>query len=68
MTWEKFTKPDELALIADDDFGDIFIMNGREYQAYEDKKLYCDDQGNSIELRRVVIWNESTGRRIACVV
>ncbi|UCG54953.1 MAG: helix-turn-helix domain-containing protein, partial [Dehalococcoidia bacterium] len=67
VTWEKFSKPEELASIADGDFGEVFTINEKEYQVYEDKKLYCDDQGNSIELRRVVIWNKRTGRRVACV-
>lgn len=67
VTWEKFSKPDELASIPDKDFGDGFFMDEREYQVYEDKKLYRDEQGKSIELRRVVIWNKSTNRRVACV-
>jgi len=67
VTWEKYSKPEELASIPDDDFGPVFSVNCRDYQAREDKKTYRDDKGNSIELRRIVIWNRSTGKRVACV-
>lgn len=67
VTWEKFSRPEELASIADKEFSDVFVINGKEYQVYEDKKRYQDNQGKSIELRRVVIWNKSSGRRVACV-
>lgn len=67
VTWEKFSRPEELASIAEKEFSDVFVINGKEYQAYEDQKRYWDNQGKSIELRRVVIWNRSSGRRMACV-
>jgi hypothetical protein len=67
VTWEKFSDPDELASIADEVFGDAFILGGKKYQVYEDKKRYQDGKGKGIELRRVVIWNRSNGRRVACV-
>jgi len=67
VTWEKHTKAEELSLIPDDKFGSVFIVNEKEYQAFEDKKIYKDNKGNSIELRRVIIWNKCTGRRVACV-
>jgi transposase len=68
VTWEKFSDKEELASIPDDKFGCEFQMNGKDYQAYEDKKIYKDDRGNSIELRRIVIWNKSSAKRAACVV
>ena len=67
VTWEKFSKAEELASIPEEAFGEVFRVNDKKYQAYEDKKVYSDDKGNSIELRRIVIWNRSTGRRLACV-
>lgn len=67
VTWEKYSKPEEIDSIPDKDFGDVFHVNEKEYQAYEDKKEYKDDKGNSIELRRIVMWNKSTGRRVVCV-
>lgn len=67
VTWERFSKAEELASIPEEAFGEVFRVNDTDYQAVEDKKVYSDDKGNSIELRRIVIWNRSTGRRIACV-
>jgi hypothetical protein len=67
VIWEKFSDHKELALIPDDKFGCVFQMNGKDYQAYEDKKVYKDNRGNSIELRRIVIWNKSSAKRVACV-
>ena len=64
VTWEKFSKPEE---ISDKDFGPVFAVNDKEYQAYEANREYRDDKGNSIELRRIVIWNKTTGKRVVCV-
>ena len=67
VTWEKFSTKEELYSISDDDFGTVFYANNKEYQAYEDKKTYSDNRNNSIELRRIVIWNKAAGKRVACV-
>lgn len=67
VTWEKFSKPEELAAIADDRFGPVFVVNAKEYQATEEPKTYQDPDGRQVELRRVVIWNKHTDRRVACV-
>ncbi len=67
VTWEKFSKAEELSSIADDKFGAEFQVNSKMYQVFEDKKTYRDDKGNSIELRRVIIWNKKTNKRVACV-
>jgi transposase len=67
VTWEKHSKPEEINSIPDKDFGDVFDVNEKGYQAYEDKKEYKDNKGNGIELRRIVIWNKTTGRRVVCV-
>ncbi|MCP4257839.1 MAG: hypothetical protein GY774_09975, partial [Planctomycetes bacterium] len=67
VTWEKYSKEKELSSISDKDFGDVFEVNDKQYQVYEDKKAYSDDKNNSIKLRRIVIWNKSSGKRSACV-
>ncbi len=67
VTWEKYSKEKELSSISDKDFGDVFEVNDKQYQVYEDKKTYSDDKSNSIKLRRIVIWNKSSGKRSACV-
>jgi len=67
VTWEKFSKAEELTSIADEEFGAEFQVNSKMYQVFEDKKTYSDDKGNSIELRRIIIWNKETNKRVACV-
>ena len=67
VTWEKFSKAEELSAIADEEFGAEFQVNSKMYQVFEDKKTYRDDKGNSIELRRIIIWNKKTNKRVACV-
>jgi hypothetical protein len=68
LTWEKFSKAEELASISEEAFGPVFHVNGKQYRVYEDKKIYTDEKKNRIELRRIVIWNKKTDRRSACVV
>lgn len=67
VTWEKFSKAEELSSIADDKFGAEFQVNSKIYQVFEDKKTYRDNKGNSIDLRRIIIWNKETNKRVACV-
>ncbi len=67
VTWEKNTVPGDLAGLKPEDFGPVFEVNNREYQALEENKTYKNDKGSSIELRRVIIWNKQTNRRVACV-
>ena len=67
VAWEKFSKPQELASIPDEYFGSEFIVNNKVYQAFEEKKTYRDNKGNSVELRRIVIWNKTSNKRVACV-
>ncbi|MBF0121680.1 MAG: hypothetical protein HQK79_22845 [Desulfobacterales bacterium] len=43
VTWEKFSKKEELAKIPDDRFGEVFLMNEKSYQAVEEKKIYSID-------------------------
>jgi hypothetical protein len=42
-------------------------VNNKVYQAFEENKTYKDNKGNSIELRRIVIWNRTSNKRVACV-
>ncbi len=67
VTWEKWSKAEELAAIPDEAFGAAFTLHERLYQAYEEQKEYRDQKGNCISLRRIVIWNRSSGKRSACV-
>lgn len=68
VTWEKYSDPKELAGIPEECFGEVFWVNNKECQALEEKRLY-HDQGSkrSIELRRIIIWNKDSDRRVACV-
>jgi len=67
VTWEKWSDAQELSSISDTEFGPSFELNGKEYKAHEKERTYRDDKGNSITLRRIVIWNKETGKRAACV-
>lgn len=67
VTWEKFSKVEELADISAECFSPEFEVNGKGYKTFEDKKIYKDKEDRSIELRRIIIWNQSTGKRTACV-
>ncbi len=67
VTWEKFSQVKELASISDKLFGDEFKVNDKAYQVYESSKIYRSGEGNSIKLRRIVIWNLKTNKRVACV-
>lgn len=67
VTWEKFSDKEGLFSIPQKAFGPVFYVNGKGYQAYEEKKEYKDGKGNRITLRRVVIWNKERDERVACV-
>lgn len=67
VTWEKFSDSKELQTIADESFSEEFFVNNKTYRAFEDEKTYRDDKKNHITLRRIVIWNQNTNRRVACV-
>ena len=67
VTWEKFSDIKELRAIAEDSFSEEFFVNNKAYRAFEDEKTYWDNQKNHITLRRIVIWNQKTDRRVACV-
>ncbi|MEW6003497.1 MAG: putative transposase [Nitrospirota bacterium] len=67
LTWEKFSNPESLSAIPDKSFSEPFELNGKEYQVFEEKKRYQDKANHSIELRRIIIWNKKTDKRVACV-
>jgi Homeodomain-like domain len=66
VTWEKFTDGKALQAIPDTLFGPVFHLHNRAYQAYEENKTYRSGE-KSITLRRIIIWNKTTNRRVACV-
>lgn len=67
ITWEKNTNVKEVESINAGMFSEPFAINNTEYQAYETSKVYKDIKGNSIALRRIVIWNKKTGKRSVAV-
>lgn len=67
VTWEKFSDSKELRAIPEDAFSKEFFVNNKAYRAFEDEKTYWDNQKNHITLRRIVIWNQKSDRRVACV-
>ena len=70
VTWEKNTKKEELLLLDDSLFCDEFEFNGKQYSVFEeDKILKCDDKNtercrHTFALRRIYIWNKSSGKRV----
>lgn len=67
ITWEKHTDSKGVYSIEDKLFNLYLQVNGTNYQVYETKKTYKNIQGQSIELRRIIIWNTKTNIRSACV-
>ncbi len=67
VTWEKFSEAEKLAAIPEEAFGPAFTMHETLYQTYEEQKVYRDTTGQSVTLRRIVIWNTQTDHRVACV-
>jgi len=67
VTWEKFSDSKELQTIPEISFSEEFFVNNKAYRTFEDKKTYWDNKKNHITLRRIVIWNQKTNRRVACV-
>jgi len=67
VTWEKNTDKKEVNNLPETVFSSPFIVNDIEYQVYETEKKYTDNKGNSIKLRRIVIWNKDTNKRTVAV-
>lgn len=67
VTWEKYTRTEELDEIEDDKFCESFEMNGINYSVYETSKVYADVDKNQIKLRRIILWNKRVDKRMAVV-
>ena len=70
VTWEKNTKKKELSLLDDNLFCDEFEFNGKRYSVFEDDKVITSGSRNDgsrryiFVLRRIYIWNKSSGKRV----
>ena len=67
ITWEKNTDAKETAQLPDNVFSPPFKVNDKIYQVYETQKAYKNINGESITLRRLVIWNHQAGNRNVAV-
>jgi hypothetical protein len=67
VTWEKFCEQDELQQVDIKLFDEEISKNGNCWQLYQDKKEYIDLKKNKIELRRVIMHNKKTGKRLCLV-
>ena len=67
VTWEKYTKPQELDAIPQENFTIEFYQNKKTYRVFEDEiSLNCTaEDGNKhiVKLRRIYIWNVTSNRR-----
>ena len=69
ITWEKYTKKEELENIPDESFNKELVLNGKTYKLFEGEKEFKvkGDTGQNIKhffLRRVHIWNTKSNKRI----
>lgn len=67
VTWEKFCEQGELQKIDISLFSKEIEKNGRFWQLYEDTKQYSDAKKNKVTLRRIIMHNKKTQKRL-CVV
>ncbi len=68
VTWEKFSKADELQKIDIELFKEEITKSNRTWKLYEDKKEYKDsEKKNKITLRRIIFHNTATGKRLSAV-
>jgi hypothetical protein len=67
VTWEKFCQQDELQKIDIKLFTKEIEKNERCWQLYEDAKQYSDAKKNTVTLRRIIMHNKKTQKRL-CVV
>jgi len=72
VTWEKNADRKKLADLSDDQFGEHFTFNGKDYSVFEEEKrcTYSEERGQEtvshrFTLRRIYVWNR-TSRRRAC--
>lgn len=67
ITWEKNTKKkgrDEIDIKL---FSEPFVVHNTVYQVYETDKIYKNVLGDSINLRRLIIYNHNTKKRSVAV-
>jgi len=67
VTWEKNTDAKAVNSMEDRYFDKYLRVNDTDYQLYETKHRYKDIEGNSIVLRRIIIWNTKTNKRPVAV-
>lgn len=69
VTWEKHADLEELAAVDSGNFKEEFKFNGKEYSDFEEEKPVVhrpkDGDAHSFTLRRICIWNKSSGRRVS---
>jgi hypothetical protein len=71
VTWDKHVDSKELAKLEEEKFTEEFELNGKKYSVFEGKKTFTytpddpDRSKHSFILRRIYIWNRTSGRR-AC--
>jgi transposase len=73
VTWEKNSDSKKLNAMSADLFSISFELNGKEYGVFEDEKKYTfeyetgektgEKQVHKFSLRRIYLWNKSTGKR-----
>ena len=67
VTWEKNTDAKAVNSMEDRYFDKYLRVKDTDYQLYETKQKYKDIEGNSIVLRRIIIWNTKTNKRSVAV-
>ena len=67
VTWERNTDKQKINSIEAKYFNIYLRVNETDYQIYETKGKYRDNEGRQIELRRIIIWNTKTNTRPVAV-
>ena len=67
VTWEKFSDEAQLYEIAESAFCHELTWQKKKYKISEDEKIYKDNEGKQIKMRRLVFWKISANQRFAIV-
>lgn len=70
LTWEKHSDSAKINALCEDDFSESVVINDHIYRFYEfpqKRRYFNSDKSQSIDLRRIVIWNVSSNHRSVCV-
>ena len=67
VSWEKNRKAGELEKYDLNEFDGSLELHGRSWKLYEEYKEYSDAEKNTIKLRRVILHNTQTAKRLAIV-